>query len=623
MKISIFFFIPLLALHAASNVTPLDSIVPSGKAPVSDAVFARRVYLDVWGLLPTPEQLTEFTQSKVANKNERLVDLLLANRTNYAEHWMSFWNDHLRNDEGVVYHGDRKYITKWLRAALEKNMPYDQFVRALISPTAKDDPEGFIIGVNWRGTVNDSELPPMQAAQNTAQIFLGVNLKCNSCHDSFISKWKLKDAYGMASFFSEKPLDVVRCDVHTGELSSPKYLFTGEQLVSPSAPLADRRAALAKMITEKDQDRLARTYVNRIWKRLFGHGIVEPVDNLDAKAWNPELLASLATDFKASGFNAQALLKRILTSRAYQLPAVEPTEKFLFEGPLARRLTAEQFSDNVAALTGEWRLKQSGKSAEYVREWQVKSTALTRALGRPIRDQVTTDRQDAATMLQALELVNGTVLAEQLHLGAQRMLGVRQPPAQNIFDSGTIGASKLIPVEFDITGVDKLWLLMEDFESYDRTRVQGRWGDLVLSGPNGEQKIEDAYAPLPSEKVLDLRGKGYTKLKAVLGFDEASKASDVNAHVRFFAFKSEPDRSQLVKVAGKLPMEQAVGQSWSALDSGKLIDRVYQYALSRKPNSREASVAKGIAAKDGQPSADGLEDLLWSLFISPEFQFIR
>ena len=616
MRNLILFLVTIFALPAA---TPVDSIVPPGKQPVSDAIFARRVYLDVWGLLPTPEQLTDFVDSKATNKREKLVDSLLANSSNYAEHWISFWNDHLRNDEGVVYHGERKYITKWLRTALEKNVPYDQFVRALISPTAKDDPEGFIIGVNWRGTVNASELPPMQAAQNTAQVFLGVNLKCNSCHDSFISKWKLKDAYGMASFFSDKPLDMVRCDVHTGEISSPRYLFTGEELISPSATLADRRAALAKMITEKDQDRLARTYVNRLWKRLFGHAIVEPVDNLDAKAWNPELLASLGNDFKTSGFDVKALLKRILTSRAYQLPAVEPADKFVFEGPLARRLTAEQFSDNVAALTGEWRLKQSGKSAEYVREWQVKSTALTRALGRPIRDQVTTERQDAATMLQALELVNGTVLADQLHLGAQRMLGVMKPPPQNIFDSGSLGASKPVNIEFDITGVEKLWLLMEDFDSYDRTRVQARWGSLKLIGPAGEQQLPDEWAGLPSEKILDLKGKGFTKLSAILSCDEASKASDVGAKVRFFAFKNEPDKRQLVKVIG----EQPARQNWSGLASSQLIDRVYQYALSRKPNPAEAKVAKAIATQNGKPSPDGLEDLLWSLFVSPEFQFIR
>lgn len=616
MRINLLILYACLAVNAAS---PVDSIVPAGKPMVSDSIYARRVYLDLWGLLPPPEQLAEFTQSHDPQKREHLVDTLLANKSNYAEHWITFWNDHLRNDEGVVYHGDRKYITKWLRAALENNLRYDHFVRALISPTAKDDPDGFIIGVNWRGAVNASELPPMQAAQNTAQIFLGVNLKCNSCHDSFISKWKLKDAYGLASFFSDKPMDIVRCDVHTGELSSPKYLFNNDSLIDPGAPLAERRAALARMITEKDQDRLARTYVNRIWKKLLGRGIVEPVDNLDAKPWNAELLASLADEFKASGFDMKALLKRVMTSRAYQLPAVEASEKYVFAGPLARRLSAEQFSDNVAAITGQWRLKQAGIRAEYVREWQVKSTSLTRALGRPIRDQVTTDRQDAATTLQALELVNGAVLADQLHLGSQRMLGVLQPPAVNIYDSGIVGASKPVTAEFDITGAEKLWLLMEDFDSYDRTRVKARWGSLTLIGPNGEEKLADPWETIPSERVLDLKGKGFTKLKAMLSCDEASKASDVNARVRFFAFKSQPDKRQLVKVTGEPPMTQ----NWRGFNADKLVERLYLYTFSRKPSAKETQIAKSIATRNGDPFADGLEDLMWSLFLSPEFQYVH
>jgi len=73
--------------------------------------------------------------------------------------------------------------------------------------------------VNWRGDVSASQLPMMQAAQNSAQVFLGVNLKCNSCHDSFISKWKLKDAYGLAAFFSDSDqLELVRCDNRNGPI---------------------------------------------------------------------------------------------------------------------------------------------------------------------------------------------------------------------------------------------------------------------------------------------------------------------------------------------------------------------------------------------------------------------
>ena len=192
---------------------------------VSDAVFARRAYLDVWGLLPSPEQYKVFAADTRPGKRQRLVRELLADRHKYAEHWISFWNDLLRNDEGVIYHGLRESISSWLFPAIEDNMPYDRFVRALLNPATLHDPKGFLIGVNWRGTVSASQIPAMQAAQNTAQIFLGVNLKCNSCHDSFISKWKLADAYGLASFFSDAPLDVYRCDKLTGAKAALKFIY--------------------------------------------------------------------------------------------------------------------------------------------------------------------------------------------------------------------------------------------------------------------------------------------------------------------------------------------------------------------------------------------------------------
>ncbi|MBV8819031.1 MAG: DUF1549 domain-containing protein, partial [Acidobacteriaceae bacterium] len=103
-------------------------------ALVSDAVFARRVYLDAWGLLPSPEDLDRFVGDTSPHKREQLVDRLLSSNRNYAEHWMSFWNDLLRNDGGDNYHGGRKSITPWLYQALENNEPYDRFVAELLNP---------------------------------------------------------------------------------------------------------------------------------------------------------------------------------------------------------------------------------------------------------------------------------------------------------------------------------------------------------------------------------------------------------------------------------------------------------------------------------------------------------
>jgi hypothetical protein len=147
--------------------------------PISDAAFIRRAYLDIWGLLPAPDELRTFVNDRKREKRERLVEKLLGDNQKYAENWISFWNDLLRNDEGVNYYSEtasRKSITNWLLIALESNLPYDQMVSKLLNPSSSEDPDGFLIGVNWRGTVSASQTPAMQAAQNTAQIFLGLNL---------------------------------------------------------------------------------------------------------------------------------------------------------------------------------------------------------------------------------------------------------------------------------------------------------------------------------------------------------------------------------------------------------------------------------------------------------------
>ncbi|MFN8008312.1 MAG: DUF1549 domain-containing protein [Terriglobia bacterium] len=209
-------------------------------APIGDELFARRAYLDLWGLLPTPEELTAFLHDKSPDKRDRLIDRLLSHSKNYSEQWISLWNDFLRNDEGVIYHGLRKSITPWLLKALEENLPYDRFVSALLNPEQPDGPEGYLIGVNWRGEVSASQIPPMQAAQNSAQVFLGINLKCASCHDSFINQWKLKDSYGLAGFFSDKPLELVRCDVKLGEMSTAKFVYPELGTVDTNALLAVR-----------------------------------------------------------------------------------------------------------------------------------------------------------------------------------------------------------------------------------------------------------------------------------------------------------------------------------------------------------------------------------------------
>ena len=308
------------------------------------------------GLLPPPAELKAFLADRHADKRERLVERLLADDRNYAEHWLSFWNDLLRNDyKGTGYiDGGRKQITHWLYSALLTNMPYDKFVAELVNPTP--DSEGFTKGIVWRGVVNASQTPQMQTAQNIAQVFMGVNLKCASCHDSFINDLTLADAYGLAGIYADGPLEMVHCDKPTGKQAELKFLYPELGAIDPKADKPARLKRLAEIITQRQDARLTRTLVNRLWQRFMGRGLVEPVDDMEKAAWDPDLLDWLAEDFAAHDYDVKHLIRQILTSRAYQLPAVNLGEQhqqdYVFRGPAVRRLSAEQFRDALTCLTG-------------------------------------------------------------------------------------------------------------------------------------------------------------------------------------------------------------------------------------------------------------------------------
>lgn len=331
-------------------------IQPPGSVP--DAAFARRAHLDVIGLLPSVEQLDAFLSDKAADKRARLITHLLADKRGYAEHWLTFWNDLLRNDyRGTGFiDGGRKQISGWLYSALLTNKPYDRFVAELIAPDYAS--EGFTSGILWRGNVSASMLPAMQASQSVSQVFLGVNLKCAGCHDSFVSDWTLADAYSLAGIFSDEAMELIRCDKPTGKKVAARFLYPEIGAIEPTLSKPERMKRLAELMTSTQNGRLSRTLINRLWARLFGHGLVEPLDDMEKPAWSRDLLDWLAEDLVAHHYDVKHTLETILTSHAYSLPtAEEPKDKttaFIFHGPLTRRLTAEQFDDAISTLTGDW-----------------------------------------------------------------------------------------------------------------------------------------------------------------------------------------------------------------------------------------------------------------------------
>lgn len=434
---------PVVPAATAQLASPVDLFVNAyfqknkinWKGVVDDRTYLRRVYLDVLGLLPPPEKIQAFTADTRPDKREVLVKELLARNEDYAQNWLTFWNDALRNDySGTGYiTGGRFDITKWLYTSLKTNKPYNQFVRELISPTKES--EGFVRGIKWRGTINSSQSTEMQAAQNVAQVLLGLNLKCASCHDSFISDWKLADAYAFANVFADTTLEIHRCDKPTGKKADTRILFKELGEINGKAPTKERLRELAEFMVQPKDGRLYRTVVNRMWAQLMGRGIVEPVDAMDNEPWSQDLLDWLASDFVANGYDLKQLMYTILTSKTYQMPSVGIKDaglltapNFVFQGMVRRRMTAEQFADAVStafspvyadsAVVYKLFPETMKKEISFPRAVLVKNDPFLTALGRPNRETVSTSRISQANLLQALELTNGTKFNDALKRGA-------------------------------------------------------------------------------------------------------------------------------------------------------------------------------------------------------------
>ena len=437
---------PVLPAATNKHVNPIDRWTNqyfaqnkiSWPKPVDERIFLRRAFMDIIGLLPSPQEIDEFKNDTRPNKREIWVKKLLDREDDYAIHWLSFWNDALRNDyTGTGYITNGRYaITDWLYQSIKSNKAYDQFVKELINPN--ENSKGFIEGIKWRGVVNASQRTEMQAAQNVSQVFLGLNLKCASCHNSFISDWKLEDAYAFANIFADTTLEINRCDKPTGKFTDARMLWKELGSIDNQANASVKRAQLANNIIKPQNGRLYRTLVNRIWAQIMGRGLIEPLDMMDNTPWNQDMLDWMAFNFQLNKSNIKDLIYLITTSNTYLLPSTgfkAPEEivskEYKFTGRLRKRMSAEQFADAGSALFAPLfpdsmiRYKPAVSSFNdrgnliFQRASLVVNNPFLTALGRPNRETVSTSRESQANLLQALELTNGERFNSMLRKGAE------------------------------------------------------------------------------------------------------------------------------------------------------------------------------------------------------------
>lgn len=648
-------------------------------APVEDRIYVRRVYLDVIGLLPTPDELSAFVKDHRRDKRERLARRLLADNQRYADHMISFWNDALRNDyQGTGFiDGGRKQITPWLHSALATNMPFDRFVAKLVSPD--EHSEGFTKGIVWRGAVNASQTPPVQAAQNVAQVFMGINLKCASCHDSFVSDWKLSDAYGLASIYADAPLELVRCDKPTGETARRQFLYPQLGAVLDSTNKTARLESLAQAITNPRNGRLTRTIVNRLWARLMGRGLVEPVDEMDNPPWNADLLDWLATDLADHGYDLKRTLALILTSQVYQLPSVsigeQTQEAFVFRGPAVRRLSAEQYLDALDSLTGVWHTLPANMQIDFdagrtgppdpapVARWIWASRDADKAVApqtiylRKTIQLASVPREAAAVVVADNRFtlyVNGTEAGSSDEWQRPRVIDLRPHlrAGENVFAVSAVNDApskedsspnpagfffkarlRLAPTQGGASAAqirdfasDATWLCTTN--RADGWEKQGS----KLDGWHPASELGEAgMAPWTSGPKLAVAWSGasqYGKVRTALANNDPLMAA-----------LGRPSREQVLTTRTPTAttmqaLELTNGRTLAAfLKAGasrlleepgasgpKLASRLFLQGLGRKPSRDELELVSSMV---GQPARrEGVEDLLWTLSLLPEFQLI-
>lgn len=387
--------------------------------PADDGTFLRRVSLGLTGTLPQPAVLASFLADGSPDKRAALVDQLLGS-DQFADYWTLKLSKLLQvrslpNDGAAI-----TAYTSWLRSSMtgDKPMGLDQWARALLTATGDSHQVG---PANFTRLSGDARAQ----AELVGQVFLGSHLRCANCHNHPLDRWTQDDYHGLAAVFSRFDRGrVVRIaargavtNPRTGQPAVPR--LPGERDLGPSE---DPRVEFAEWLTHPDNPFFARAQVNRLWKALFGRGLVEPVDDLrDTKpGTHPSLLAKLASDFQRNGYNTKRLLRMIVLTQAYGRSAIaEPGvsnggsfySHFTPYTPEPEVL-ADAFSQ-VLGVPGEYPDKPAGTRA--ITLWDTASPVpALEVLGRCQRTTGCDEAVAAGGLPARLHLLNGPLLNQRL-----------------------------------------------------------------------------------------------------------------------------------------------------------------------------------------------------------------
>ncbi len=424
-----------------------NEVEPSEVA--GDAEWIRRVHLDIVGHVPPIEEVDKFLADKDKAKRSKLIDKLLDDPA-YVRHLTTVWTN-LTIGQQTPQRVSRKGMQKFFREAFAKNRPWNEIVIDIVSAEGHFEENG---AVNY--LLAQMQMPDMgvQATAKTTRLFMGMQVQCTQCHNHPFNDWQQRQFWEFNNFFQQlQKREVQKFDMKTGrnefdfaelrrrdgvddhvtyekrngliEAAYPRYFGKDVDVAQKDENGWDvnRRAALAKMMTDGEKPLVAMAMVNRTWGQFFGYGFTKPVDDLGPHnpASHPDLLDRLALEFVKSRYDVKQLIRWICNSEAYNLTsqATKANEEkdnpsagtaALFSHTYLKSMSAEQLYDSLIVATNAHKSgRSSWEQSEQKRQQWMQQFVL--AFGTDEGDESTTFN---GSIPQALMMMNGELVKEAI-----------------------------------------------------------------------------------------------------------------------------------------------------------------------------------------------------------------
>jgi hypothetical protein len=430
----------------------------------SDAVFVRRVYLDVIGTLPKANEAEQFVLSRDPNKRRALIDRLLE-RDEYADYWAMKWSDLLRVKAEFpinLWPNAAQAYHQWIRASIKENLPYDQFVRQMLTASGSNFR---VPPVNFYRALQSKE--PRTIARTVALTFMGTRAE----------KWPTNQLEGMAAFFSEIGYkatsewkeEIVLFDMTKTTNRLAQWAVFPDGATTKLSPERDPREVFANWLIDPKNPWFTKNIANRVWSWLLGRGIIQEPDDIrpDNPPSDPKLLVLLEKELVASHYDLKQLFRLILNSKTYQLSSLPGTDDPAAAAHFAyyplRRLEAEVLIDALDQMTGTAENYSSAIPEPYTFiPGSVRSIALPdgsisssflEMFGRPSRDTgLESERNNRPSSEQRLHLLNSShVLLKLEQSPLVQNLSPKDKTPRDIADAMYLGILSRLPTSYELT----------------------------------------------------------------------------------------------------------------------------------------------------------------------------